>query len=191
MTSHRTPFEHEERRFTRDELSRMIEAGLFADDPRRIELIHGRLLVVPPEGPLHAFSATCLRDRLIAAYAGRAHVRDAKPLDCGAQEQPEPDLAVVTGAAADYIDRHPRADETLLVVEVSRTTLVRDHEKAGIYARARAPEYWLVDLVARRVELHRDPQADRYALVQLHGEADELPVPGTTTRIRVAELVGL
>src|SRR5258706_16309991 len=127
------PAEFEERRFTRYELNRMIDAGLFAGDDRRIELIHGRLLVVPPEGPLHAFSATTLRDRMIDAYAGRAHVRDAKPLDCGAEEQPEPDLAAVAGLVRDYVDRHPRGDETLLVVEISRTTLARDHEKAGIY----------------------------------------------------------
>jgi Uma2 family endonuclease len=179
----------EDRRFTRDELNGMIEAGLFANDDRRIELLDGRLIVVPPEGPLHAFVATELRDLMITAYAGRAHVRDAKPLDCGEREQPEPDLAAALGSPRDYRDRHPRGDETLLVVEVSRTTLVRDREKARIYAAARVPEYWLVDLPNRRVELHRDPRPDRYALVQLHDEHAELQLPETTTRVSVAELL--
>jgi Uma2 family endonuclease len=179
----------DERLFTREELNRIIEAGLFANDTRRIELIHGRLLVVPPEGPLHASSATDLRERMSTAYAGSGHVRDAKPLDCGLHEQPEPDLAVIVGSPRDYHDRHPTGDETLLVVEISRTTLVRDHEKAEIYAAAGVPEYWLVDLLNRRIELHRDPRGDRYALMQLYGEDDELELPGTAIRISVAQIV--
>lgn len=181
--------EGEERTFTRDELARMIEAGVFADDTRRIELLHGRLLVVPPEGPPHAVTATDLRDRMIAAYAGRAHIRDAKPLDCGEREQPEPDLAAVVGVPRDYADRHPRGDETLLVVEISRTTLARDHEKAAVYASAFVPEYWLVDLPNRRLELHRDPRGDRYAFVQIHDEHTELELPGTSTRVRIADIL--
>lgn len=183
--------DHEdERRFTRDELHRMIDAGVFADDTRRVELIHGRLLVVPPEGPPHAASATELRERMSAAYSGHGHVRDAKPLDCGEHEQPEPDLALVIGAPRDYRDRHPRGDETRLVVEISRTTLARDHEKAAIYAAARVPEYWLVDLPNRRVEIYRDPRGDRYALVRLSADDEELELPETGVRISVAELVG-
>jgi Uma2 family endonuclease len=126
---------------------------------------------------------------MITAYADHGHVRDAKPLDCGTHEQPEPDLAAVVGSARDYVERHPRGDETLLVVEISRTTLVRDHEKAGIYASARVPEYWLVDLPNRRVELHRDPRGERYALVQIHDEHAELELPATTIRVRVADLL--
>lgn len=180
----------EERRFTRDELNRMIEAGLFANDERRLELIHGRLVVVPPEGPLHASSSTDLRDRMIAAYAGRAHVREAKPLDCGREEQPEPDLAAVRGAARDYDGQHPRGNETVLVVEMSRTTQMRDREKVGIYAGANVPVYWLVDLAKRRVELYSEPTGDRYALVHLVGEDDELELPGAGVRLRVGELFG-
>jgi Uma2 family endonuclease len=185
------PAVFEERRFTRDELNRMIEAGLFASDARRIELIHGRLVVVPPEGPLHASASTGLRDRLIAAYAGRAHVRDAKPLDCGREEQPEPDLAVVLGTARDYNTRHPRGTETLLVVEISRrTTQARDREKAEIYASALVPVYWLIDLPQRRVELHSEPQNNRYTFVRLLGEDEELVLPGIGATLRVGELMG-
>ncbi len=182
--------EFEERRFTRAELNRMIEDGYFADDTRRFELIHGRLILVPPEGPLHASIATDFQFRMNAAYGGRAHVRDAKPLDCGPEEQPEPDLAVVLGEPRAFAERHPRGDETLLVIEVRRSTLARDHEKAGIYAAANVPEYWLVDVEKRRVELHREPRGDRYGLVRLIGVDEELELPSATIRIPVADLVG-
>jgi Uma2 family endonuclease len=179
-----------ERRFTRDEFNRLVELGFFAADPRRIELIHGRLLVVPPQGPEDAFTSTDLRDRLTAAYAGLAHVRDDKPLDCGSEEQPEPDLAVVGGAPREYKHRHPRGEEARLVIEVSRTTQERDHEKASIYASAGVPEYWIVDLPSRRVEVHREPKGDRYTLVRLVAEDGELEVPGTSVRVVIADLLG-
>jgi Uma2 family endonuclease len=179
----------EDRHFTRHELDRMIELGLFANDDRRLELIHGRLVVVPPEGPEHAATSTSLRDRLIAAYAGQAHVRDAKPLACALEEQPEPDLAVVRGTPSDYHRHHPRGDETLLVVEVSRTTLARDREKIAIYAAAGVPVYWLLDLSSRRLELHRDPRGDRYALVQLLAETDAVDLPDTQVTLRLGELL--
>src|SRR5262245_38464741 len=121
-------FDDLERRFARDEFNRLVELGFFAHDQRRIELIHGRLLVVPPQGPEHAFTSTDLRDRMTAAYGGHAHVRDDKPLDCGPDEQPEPDLAVVIGTPRQYKERHPQGKDTLLVVEVARTTQDRDHE---------------------------------------------------------------
>jgi Uma2 family endonuclease len=116
-------------------------------------------------------------------------VRDDKPLDCGSKEQPEPDLAVVVGAPGDYKKRHPRGDETLLVVEVSRTTQDRDREKVSIYASACVPEYWLIDEPQRIVEVHQDPDEDRYRLVRLLHEDEDLIVPGTTIRLRLGDLL--
>jgi Uma2 family endonuclease len=89
------------RRFTRDEFLRMIEMGLFRAD-EHLELLHGRLIVVPPQGPPHTYSSSILRDRLPAAYNGQASVREDKALDCGEEELPEPDLAVVRGTHRDY-----------------------------------------------------------------------------------------
>jgi hypothetical protein len=70
------------RRFTRDEFLRMIEWGLFHAD-EHLELLHGRLIVLPPPGPPDAYASSILRDRLLAAYTGGASVREDKPLDCG------------------------------------------------------------------------------------------------------------
>jgi Uma2 family endonuclease len=45
-----------------------------------------------------------------------------------------------------------------LVVEIADSTLERDRAyKAPIYARAGIPEYWIVNLVERRLEIYRDP----------------------------------
>ena len=62
----------------------------------------------------------------------------------------------------------------LLVVEVSETTLAYDRgEKLQLYARQQVPEYWIVNLMDRQLELHRDPTGLVYATTRLHrpGEA--------------------
>jgi Uma2 family endonuclease len=46
----------------------------------------------------------------------------------------------------------------LLIVEVSASSLQHDRNVKGpIYARAGIPEYWIVDIAGRAVEVHKDP----------------------------------
>ncbi len=66
------------------------------------------------------------------------------------------DLAIVLGSIRDYKRAHPT--NALLVVEVSESSLKFDQtRKARIYARAGIPEYWIVNLQDRCVEVRRDP----------------------------------
>ena len=45
-----------------------------------------------------------------------------------------------------------------LLVEVSDATLAKDRgKKAADYARAGIADYWIVNLVSRQLEVHRDP----------------------------------
>jgi Uma2 family endonuclease len=144
------------RLFTREELGRMIDAGIF-DKDEHLELLHGRLVVAPPQGLAHSYVSTILRDRLMRVFT-QGLVREAKPLDCGATV-PEPDIAVVQGNAATYEKRDPRGDESSLVIEVSRTTQKTDRDKAPIYADGGVPVYWLVDVTARRSKPTPSPAA--------------------------------
>jgi len=88
---------------------------------------------------------------------------------------PEPDLAVVAELNPEHDSRHPRGDETILVVEVSDTTLRHDlTTKRDLYARAKVPEYWVVDLKGRRLVVHCNPQEGVYQEVQVLKESDEV-----------------
>jgi Uma2 family endonuclease len=63
---------------------------------------------------------------------------------------------VVRGDPRDYAAAHPA--DPVLVVEVALTSLDFDRtHKASLYARAGRPEYWIVNLVQRVLEVHRDP----------------------------------
>jgi hypothetical protein len=91
--------------------------------------------------------------------------------------EPEPDIAVVP--AGDYDRAHPA--QALLVVEVAESSLQKDRGvKAALYATAAIPEFWLVNLAEKIVEVHRTPRAGRYDVIVTAGREDSLrpsPLP--------------
>lgn len=153
----------------RVEYDALVERGLLDDS--RVELLLGALVDMSPQGPLHAEVVRRLAERLAAASSTGLHVRVHSPLALADDSVPEPDIAVVT--AADYTTAHPR--QALLLVEVADTSLSKDRGvKAALYATAGIPEFWLVNLVERLVEIHRLPEAGRYADVQVVGSGGVL-----------------
>ena len=63
-----------------------------------------------------------------------------------------------------YENRQPTAEETLLIAEVSDTTLLKDRTiKLRNYAAQGIREYWLVNLVKDVLECYRYPRGQEYA----------------------------
>ena len=167
------------RRFTADEVLRMTEAGIFGEDDR-IELVGGEVLEVSPQGPDHRSLKDELHAWLARAYAAtRAHILNQGPLRAGTFGLPEPDLAVVSGSPRDYLDRHPAGRDTLLVIEIAKSSQERDRLKAADYARGGVPVYWLLDLDARRLDIYTDPdpEAERYRQLRSLGEDESAELP--------------
>jgi len=153
-------------KFTGADVLRMIEAGILPE-PARCELIDGELFAMPAEGPTHLVLAHRIADQLRTAYLNWGFwVRVGAPIVLADDSWPEPDVSVIHAADSNYLERHPRGDESVLVVEVCQTSHNRDHEKIARYAAAGVPEYWLLDVPGRLLELHRDPLSSRYALTQ-------------------------
>ena len=141
------------RLWTRGEYYRLAELGLF--DGERVELIEGEVIQISAQKSLHAVSIGLSERALYKAFGGGYWVRSQMPLHLGARSAPELDLAVVKGEPRDY-KSHPRG--ALLVVEVSDTTLAFDRgRKAALYARTGIDDYWIVNLVARQLEIRRAP----------------------------------
>lgn len=65
------------------------------------------------------------------------------------------------------------------MIEVSDSSLAYDAQvKARLYAEAGIPEFWLVDVRARCVRVHRGPAADGYRTIDQAGAGARLSVPG-------------
>lgn len=143
------------RRWTREEYHTMAEAGILRPD-ERVELIEGEIVAMPPQSAPHAVAVSLAQEALRVVIGPGFHVRSRSPLSLGSDSEPEPDAAVLLGTLRDYAEAHPTT--ALLVVEVADATIAFDRErKASPYARASIPEYWIVNLSERGLEVHRDP----------------------------------
>jgi Uma2 family endonuclease len=183
------------RRWTQDEYERLADVGLLGPD-EHVELIEGEIVEVPPQRSFHTVGIRLAEDKLRAVFGVGFDVRTQMPLTLGQHSEPEPDVAVVVGSPRDYTQAHPST--AVLVVEVSDTTLAYDREtKGSLYAAAGIPEYWLLNLVDRQLEIYRDPGAlpgARYGFgyrtrsIALPGEAVDAPVPASA-RVAVDDLL--
>lgn len=144
------------RRWTREEFYRLGDLGFF--DGRRAELIEGEIVVRGPLSWPHTAAMTRVNEGLRATFGAGFWVRTRLPVVLGPASELEPDVSVVAGRRDDYAD-HPTA--AVLVVEVADTTLATDRtRKMSLYAAAGVPEYWVVNLPDRRLEVYRDPVPD-------------------------------
>ena len=67
-------------------------------------------------------------------------------------------MALVKPRKDFYTESHPGPADVFLLVEVADSSVLYDRgEKLSAYARANIPEYWLVNLVERVVEVYRLP----------------------------------
>ncbi|MEJ0040522.1 MAG: Uma2 family endonuclease [Gammaproteobacteria bacterium] len=170
-------------RITVAEYHRMAEDGSFAPDAR-VELIDGVIIDMPPIGSPHAGTVTELHTLLSRAVGERAMVRSQLPIQLGDNSEPQPDFALVAPRKGFYKDRHPTADDTLLVIEVSDSTLSDDlRSKMVFYARHGIREYWVVDIGNRQLHVFRSPAGTGYEQASsLHqpGVLDITALPGTS-----------
>ena len=183
------------KRWTRQEYERLIELGAFRPGDR-LELVGGQVMVREPQSTPHATGIRLVTQALRAAFGPGWNVEAQLPVALDEESEPEPDLAVVAGGPRDYLASHP--SRPVLIVEVAFTSLEFDREdKGSLYARAHVPDYWIVNLVDRVLEVRRDPVPAaeapfgwRYGTAQSLGlEAFISPLAAPHARIAVADLV--
>jgi Uma2 family endonuclease len=146
------------RRWTLEEYERMVDAG-FLTTQDKVQLIEGEIVEMTPQNSPHMTTVTKVFRLLERAASDNQYVRIQGPLALKPDSEPEPDVAVVTGSPDDNWDAHPTT--ALLVIEVADSSLAFDRTRnARVYARAGIPEYWIINVEERCIEVHRDPAAD-------------------------------
>jgi Uma2 family endonuclease len=145
-----------QRRFTVAEYHRMAETGILRPD-ERVELVRGVVRRMSPKKRAHVIAADQICDLLKGALEGRASVYWEAPLVAEEiDSEPEPDVMVYSNPDRNaYGTSRTRA---LLAIEVAESSLEYDRgEKSTLYAEAGVPEYWVLNLVDRELEVFRDP----------------------------------
>ncbi len=143
--------------------------GEFNGKGRRTELIRGLLIEKMSKSPLHSAIAKRLYDRIASILPAGLVVRREDPITF-ADSEPEPDIAVVRGAEADFFEAHPTTAE--LVVEVALSSPALDRENATLYAEGGVREYWIVLGQDQGVEVYRQPKNGRYRETALYSPGD-------------------
>ncbi len=175
-------------RWSRLEYDRMIASGVFHPEAR-LELIDGEIFHMTPQGSLHATAIQLVADALRAVFHENYAIRIQLPLALDDHSEPEPDIAVVTGTARDCKNVHPNT--AILIVEIADASLSFDVEnKRKLYARAGIPEYWIVNLIDRCVEVFKQPKPSDY-LEHLTFSTGEIltPIEQQQANIEVADLL--
>ncbi len=153
----------------RVEYDQLVALGTF--DGERVELIAGELRRMSPIGAPHASTVDRLTKLFVLALADRAWVRVQGSFAAGDLSQPEPDLSILP--LGDYDSAHPQVAH--LIVEVADSSLRYDRgEKAALYAECGVVEYWVVNLVERVVEVHREPHGGGYEQVVAYPKGTRL-----------------
>lgn len=168
-------------RFDADTYGRIVESG--ALEGERVELIDGQMVDMSPQSTWHE----AVIERLTQLLAGgSAILRVQLSLHVAGDSVPEPDIAL-TETEASWA-RRPTTGLLVVAVSVSSHTLDRGR-KAELYAAAGVPEYWVVDVPGRAVEVHRDPRpSGGYDAVEVRGGDDELTPPAGLAPFTAARL---
>jgi Uma2 family endonuclease len=178
------------RRFTIDEYHRMAETGIFGSD-ERMELIDGEIVSMSPMGSRHAAVIRRIERMASKAVAESGLVQTQMPIKLNGDSEPEPDLAIVRSRDDFYEDEHARADDVLLLIEVSDSSLNYDSTtKRDLFARHCIAEYWVVDLNSDTITVYQAADGNHYSRKTSYSRGESFNSPAINTTIAVNECLG-
>ena len=159
-------------------------------------ILRTQLVVREPQGDPHAFAIELAHEALRTAFGPEWRIRVLLPVALDAESEPEPDISVAQGPLRH--DSEAKPSRLALVVEIAGSNLAIERDfKGSYYARASVPEYWIVNLRDRKLEVFRKAGPDASALYgwayhahqDLAGTDHVTPVAAPTAHVAVADLL--
>ena len=170
-------------RITVHDYHRLAEIGVLAPDAR-VELIEGEIIDMAPIGSDHQSIVDQLNRALVLVVGDRAIVRVQGSIRLSQWSEPEPDVVLLNPRSDFYRGEFALGTDSLLVIEVSDTTLKYDRDiKVPLYARHGVPEVWVVDVNANALLVYgdlRDGQYERHVVLERPATVPLTHLPGVT-----------
>jgi hypothetical protein len=166
-------------RFTVAQYHHMIQAGILTEDDRA-ELLDGWIVATFPCSPPHATVSCIARERFSAYLPPGWFIRERGAITTE-ESEPEADLAIVRGPVRRYFQSHPGPADVALVMEISDAVHALNRQfKLQVYARARIPVCWIVDLVETQIRVFTKPTRGKtspaYAQCRAYGRDESAPL---------------
>lgn len=161
--------ERQRRLFTYRELLELDRMGMFNN--QRVELLEGEIIVMPGPNPPHAFATNQAGKRFTRTFGDLVEVSVQNPLrlsnDMEDRNLPLPDVMVLKPKV---YREHPMPDDVLLLIEVADSSIKEDKgRKLSLYALHGVKEYWIINLVTKRIEVYTDPVGEDYLSKRSYG----------------------
>jgi Uma2 family endonuclease len=151
---------------TVEQYHRMIEEGIL-ESGTPIELLDGVLVrkdrAKAGEDPMtigneHRWAVENLKRVLEGVERHAHHLESQQAITLPPFGEPEPDGAIVRGTIDDYLNAKPTGEDISCVIEVADNSLNRDRvTKQRIYADAGIPQYVIVNLIEKVIEVYERP----------------------------------
>lgn len=160
-------FQPERQLFSVESYHKMGEVGILASE-ERVELVNGEIIKVGPIRSDHASMIDLLAEEFIFALRKKAIVRVQNPVHINEYSEPEPDIVIARYQDQRYKLAHPKAEDVFLIIEVADSSLQYDREvKLPLYASAGVPEYWIINITDRQVEVYQKLVNKQYTQHQI------------------------
>ena len=173
--------------WTIEEYHQLVATGLL--DDKRVELLQGIIVDMPPEGMPHAVYCTESVSYLRQLLGNRAAVREAHPITLPNDSEPEPDIAIVRVPSRQYLAHHPYPSDIFWLIEYANSTLKKDlNNKKRVYAEAGIEEYWVVNLHASELIVFRDLVQNAYQSETILAAGNISPLSFPDLQIDVSKL---
>jgi Uma2 family endonuclease len=141
---------------------RMGEIGVFPPDAR-VELIEAEIIDMAPIGNDHQSIADQLNRSLVKTVGDDAIVRVQGSVRLSEWSEPQPDVLLLAPRPDFYRNQFASGTDTLLLIEVSDTTLRYDRDvKVPLYASHGVREVWIVDVNGNALLVFGDLRNGKY-----------------------------
>jgi Uma2 family endonuclease len=177
----------ERRRFTTEDVFRMVAAGVIKPD-ERVELIEGELRGMSPKHNKHEWLKARLAEWLTPHMRPRGPIlAQESTLYLDARTFVEPDFIIYR---RDIMPEDVRGGDVELAIEIGDTSLKFDLKtKALLYARYGIRHYWAIDAETLTTHVHSAPSAKGYPKPVQRAKDEALTFPfAAELTLKLAEL---
>ena len=170
-----------------EEWHELVNSGLLEGKP--VEFLEGEIVEMSPEGIEHSYTNRSVVKYLRQLLEGKAEIIQAQPITLDNSE-PEPDITIARLPETIYRQHHPYPQDIYWLIEVSNKTLQKDlNQKIATYARNGIPEYWVIDLVNKKLITHTQRRNNSYSQVVEHRTGTVSPLAFPSIAISLNKLL--
>ncbi len=157
-----------------EEYYKMADVGILKPEDR-VELINGEIYQMSPIGSRHAATVDHLAMMLNQLFERKVIVRVQNPVRINSNNEPEPDISLLSYRSDFYAAAHPGPAEVLTVIEVAGFSIRFDREvKTPLYASCGIEEYWIIDIDHNWIEVFTNPKDGIYTKTQIYRPDDKV-----------------